>query len=239
MKNTFLITLILSLFTLVSCSSNKSAKEDNLLDSTMDDSIALENENDYVSDDSIYEEQYSDDTIEEISEEEVASQEIIEPTPVAEPLAEEVTYEESMDPMVQTATPLTGDFAEYTVEQGDTLMLIAFKIYGDYSRWRELRDQNPALTDYRMLSQGQKIQYQVPNQEFSWRPEGNPYLIKRNETLRIISHNIYNTANRWQHLYEHNSALIKDPNIIYAGFTIYYLQEEELKNRELAAETSL
>ncbi len=52
-----------------------------------------------------------------------------------------------------------------------------------------------------------------------------PYLIKRNETLQVISQNLYDTTRKWMDIYQHNKPLIKDPDKIYAGFTIYYLED--------------
>lgn len=207
----FRLLALLTLLALVSCSSNKSVEENEV--ETQEDSVGLEDENRYDNNESIAEEEYSEDTIEEKGEEE--------------------TYAENGD-VSPTPTPsLSGDEGMYTVEKGDTFMLIAFKLYGDYSQWRNIHNLNPSVSPFESLQEGTQIKIVQPSEEFSWRPNGNPYLIKRNDTLRKISFNLYETENNWNHLYEHNRPLIKNPDVIFAGFTIYYLNAEEL-NRDPA-----
>lgn len=195
------------LTTFVSCSSKKSVEE-NEVESQSEDSVALDDQNEYENEDSINEQNYTDDTIEE-QEDEIAAN-----TEEAESPQESNQY---IDSNFETMN--------YTVKQNDTLMLIAFELYGDYSKWREIRDQNPNLENYRNLTEGQNLTVRKPDSQFNWKPEGSPYLIKRNETLQTISDNIYNTTRKWMHLYKHNKPLIKDPDRIYAGFTIYYLED--------------
>lgn len=207
----------LTLLALLSCSSSKSVDDD--LD-TQDDSVGLEDENSYESDENINEEKYSQDTIEEQDEGESSPEKLVEQQAPSTP--------ESPSPV-----QISGEEMLYTVEGGDTLMLISFKLYGDYSQWKSIQQLNPELSSSASLKAGTKIKVVQPNEEFVWKPEGSPYLIKRNDTLRKISVSLYETERNWDHLYKHNSRLIKNPDIIYAGFTIYYLDAEQL-NRDPA-----
>jgi nucleoid-associated protein YgaU len=126
-----------------------------------------------------------------------------------------------------------GGLAQYTVQKNDTLMLIAFKLYGDYDRWREIaRENSQALQNGNQIKEGTVLNYTRPMQEFVWSPEGNPYLIKKGDTLGHISSDVYGTSRKWQSIWDNNKPLIKDPNKIFVGFTIYYLNE----NREVASE---
>lgn len=110
---------------------------------------------------------------------------------------------------------------EYSVESGDTLMLIAFKIYGDYSKWKEIADMNPGVQSSK-LSRGQVIRFSPPAESFEWSPSGEAYLIRSGDTLGTISNDKYGTSSKWKLLYENNRPMIKDPNLIFAGFTLYY-----------------
>ena len=206
----FQFLAFLTLISLVSCSSNKSVSDD--MDSQVQDSVGLEDENSYEDNESIYEEKYSEDTI--------------------EPESDTSVMAESSSPTAPTPS-LSGDEGVYTVEKGDTLMLISFKLYGDYSKWKTIQNLNPTIESYDRLQTGTQLTIVKPSEAFSWQPSGNPYLIRRNDTLRKISTNLYETPRNWKHLYEHNKPLIKDPNIIFAGFTIYYLSAQEL-NRDPA-----
>jgi len=111
--------------------------------------------------------------------------------------------------------------SEYKVQKGDTLMLISFKLYGDYRGWREIKKSNPQIDTSRVLPPGTLLNVTPPKEEFVFNPGGEPYLVKSRDTLMIISKNIYETSRHWNDLYQHNKVLIHDPNKIYEGFTIY------------------
>lgn len=110
----------------------------------------------------------------------------------------------------------------YTVQRGETLMIVAFKIYGDYSKWRDLARMNSGKLGSRYtVSTGTVLSYTPPAQPFQWSPSGNPYLIKTGDTLGTISTDTYGTTKHWRAIWKNNTPLIKDPNKIFAGFTIY------------------
>jgi nucleoid-associated protein YgaU len=122
-----------------------------------------------------------------------------------------------------------GGQKEYVVQKNETLMLIAFKLYGDYSRWRSLATQNPGKVDGSgLVRAGSILSYEAPVEEFVWSPSGNPYLIKNGDTLGTISKQVYETTSKWKMIWENNRPMIKDPNKIYAGFTIYYVDGREV-----------
>jgi len=151
---------------------------------------------------------------------------------VAEPVSEteEVVSDlgSSEAPMVEEMAAIpsspeiqeVGAIAEYQVKKGDTLMLIAFNLFGDYRKWKELKSLNGFDG---ALREGMVVKYYKPAQEFTWRPEGLPYLIKSGDTLGTISKDKYGTTKKWKSIYDNNQPLIRDPNLIFSGFTIYYL----------------
>jgi len=106
----------------------------------------------------------------------------------------------------------------YKVKKGDTLMIIAFNLYGDISKWKELKQINGNST----LRTNMELKYKAPAKTFVWNPSGIPYMIKNGDTLGIISNSVYQTPKKWKSIWENNKPLIKNPNIIYAGFTLYY-----------------
>ena len=110
----------------------------------------------------------------------------------------------------------------YKVQKGETLMLIAFKLYGDYGKWKKIQQNNPQLKG-KPLRAGMKIAYEAPSEKFDWSPQGLPHLIKRGDTLGKISKNKYGTSKKWKTIWDNNKPLIKDPNLIFAGFTLYYV----------------
>ncbi|MBD66873.1 MAG: hypothetical protein CME62_16845 [Halobacteriovoraceae bacterium] len=117
---------------------------------------------------------------------------------------------------------MSGQEGSWTVSQGETLMIIAFKIYGDYGRWRDIKNMNSdKLAGSNTISSGMVLRYEAPAEPFIWNPEGNPYLIKVGDTLGKISTTTYGTNKFWKNIWDNNTPLIKDPNKIFAGFTIY------------------
>lgn len=150
-----------------------------------------------------------------------------------EPLVQESTLENTSPVITNEVSSAPGAMAQYTVQKNETLMMIAFKLYGDYARWKELANMNSGtLKGGTTITPGMVLNYIAPAEAFVWNPQGNPYLIKTGDTLGGISKEVYATVKKWKLLWENNKPLIKDPNKIYAGFTIYYLEN----GREVANE---
>lgn len=160
---------------------------------------------------------------------------------------EEITISEPEAPKMVTATPpkdlmpeVHDDMAVdtgpkqikiYKVKKGETLMQIAFKLYGDIGRWQDLKKLNQEkVSRNTTLATNMTLKYEAPDTEFVWNPEGEPYLIGTGDTLGIISNNVYQTPKRWKSIWENNKPLIKNPNVIYAGFTLYYIKDHNLAN---------
>jgi nucleoid-associated protein YgaU len=132
---------------------------------------------------------------------------------------------------MMAAEETTGKIKFYKVKKGETLMQIAFKIYGDVDRWKDIKKMNQEkVSRNAALPANMTLKYMAPASEFVWNPVGNPYLIKTGETLGIISNNVYQTPKKWKDLWENNKPLIKNPNVIFAGFTLYYQPQAGLAN---------
>ncbi|MDD4974767.1 MAG: LysM peptidoglycan-binding domain-containing protein [Bacteriovorax sp.] len=145
--------------------------------------------------------------------------------------SKQVKVEESI-PEIKTEVPETvaenansdaGKVMSYKVQKGETLMQIAFKIYGDISKWKDIKQMNGAkLSKSSALRANMELKYKAPERVFVWNPEGTPYMIKNGETLGTISNSVYQSPKKWKKIWENNKPLIKNPNVIYAGFTLYY-----------------
>ncbi len=158
-----------------------------------------------------------------------------EVTPTEEPVA--ITSEPSIEPVAAVAATRhsghEGELKHYTVQRNETLMLIAFKIYGDYDKWKHIASWNAdTLNGSTAVRNGMTLKYKAPAEEFVWNPQGLPYLIRTGDTLGLISKSVYQTPKKWKSIWDNNRPLIKDPNRIFAGFTLYYLEN----GRDVAAE---
>lgn len=151
----------------------------------------------------------------------------------AEKIAE-VQNESFNEPIVFTAPirePASIESYTYTLKENDTLMLVGWTLYGDYKKWREIVALNPNSN----FNPGDTINVPAYDSPFVWNPGGNPYLILKDENLSRISVKWYGAGNgyRWKEIWKHNERLIKDPHMIFAGFTIYTLPNKE---RQIATE---
>jgi nucleoid-associated protein YgaU len=126
------------------------------------------------------------------------------------------------------SAPVSGEMSSYKVKRGDTLMKIAFQKYGDLYRWKEILDANPGkMTSANDLAPGQVLN--LPGSDgVTIEQNGERYLIKKGDTLGLISNDVYGTKAKWKKLWENNRQLIKNPNKIYAGFNLYYVPEARL-----------
>ena len=117
----------------------------------------------------------------------------------------------------------SGKSVDYVVKQGDTLMKISFEKYGNVYRWREIYDSNRTrIPNFNNLTAGsvltiQGVEYVVITKN------GVPYLIRRGDTLGKISKDVYGVQEKWRSIWKNNPELIRNPNRIYAGFTLYYV----------------
>jgi nucleoid-associated protein YgaU len=149
--------------------------------------------------------------------------------PAAEEPSSEPVSEVAEQPVEKPAEVKITEAGEYVVEKGDTLLLISFKVYGDYRKWRQIIGENPGVSQ-KNLRVGTKIKYTLPNSPFDWNKNGNAHLILKGETLGTISNEHYGTLKRWKEIYENNQPMILDPNLIFAGFTLFYVPDKVAKN---------
>ena len=233
--------MVLLSLTLVSCSGSKSSqpvKEETPQVELSDADEFIENPNGD-----------SSAAVAEAPAEEPATEAVTEATPEAsEVAAAEPTTEASElviedEGKTEPATPvaassvkpskqLSENMMEYKVQKNETLMMIAFKLYGDYAWWKKLAGWNTdKLKGSQIVREGMSLKYMAPSEEFVWNPQGLPYLIRQNDTLGLISKSVYQTPKKWKLIWENNRPLIKNPNLIFAGFTIYYLEN----GREVAS----
>lgn len=157
-----------------------------------------------------------------VNKDPMKTQEQVIDTPIT-PLA--IAPVESEKALEEVAMEYGDQFQEYQVQSGDTLMMIGFKLFGDYRTWKQLKEWNKLSS--MELRKGMMLKYRpMLNESFSWRPNGEPHLVKKGEYLGSISFDKYGTSRRWKEIFENNQPLLRDPNLIFAGFTIYYVPDK-------------
>lgn len=121
----------------------------------------------------------------------------------------------------------SGSF-EYSVKPGQTLMQVAYDVYGDIYKWKHVLEMNQdKIKNPTALSPGLVLMVDQNPKENISNTDGTPYLIKHGDTLVLISDDVYGTTRKWQKIWNNNKKLIRDPNKIYAGFYLYYLFNEQ------------
>jgi len=119
--------------------------------------------------------------------------------------------------------PMTGGSTiTYVVKKGDTLMEIAFEKYADYLKWRKVyRENRSKIVKPKLMQIGTELE--INNYTpIAIKRNGKPYTIKKSDTLKSISLRLYGDENKWQSIWENNPELIRNPEKIYEGFTLYY-----------------
>ena len=120
---------------------------------------------------------------------------------------------------------------------------ISFNVFGDLTRWKEILDTNQSLvTNPNVLTRGTKLKIKVFNTVVV-KTNGEPYPIKKGDTLGKISTWVYGNIARWKELWNNNRELIHNPNKIYAGFKLYYIKDklakESVPARAVASEKTI
>jgi nucleoid-associated protein YgaU len=154
----------------------------------------------------------------------------VKEVPVREVAAVEVNAkDDNVSANEEVANNNSGSEKIYVVQKDETLMWVAYKLYGDYRKWRELVALNrDVLGNSSELSEGLKLKYNVTSGAVVTNARGEPYLINWGDTLAKISQKVYETTKRWKDIWKNNKSMIKNPNIIFAGFTLYYIPKSEL-----------
>lgn len=201
--------LVLLSLSLVGCSGSKSAKP-----------VSQETPQIELSD--------ADEFIENPNEQPAVTEEI---TASEEPVVAESEITDMESPVVDNT--MAGSEQTYQVQKNETLMMIAFKLYGDYGKWKTLANHNQEkLKGSTVVTNGMQLKYIAPAEAFVWNPQGLPYLIRTGDTLGTVSKTVYQTPKKWKLIWDNNRPLIKDANKIFAGFTLYYLES----GRDVATE---
>ncbi|MBC7430295.1 MAG: LysM peptidoglycan-binding domain-containing protein [Bacteriovorax sp.] len=152
----------------------------------------------------------------------------VTPSTAPEKSNEAPIFVEEALPEIQTEveTPVyseAGQVKSYRVQKGETLMQIAFKLYGDIGKWKDIKTMNSGkFSKNASLQANTELKYKAPATPFVWNPTGRPYMIKNADTLGTIANSVYGNKKKWKSIWENNRPLIKNPNVIYAGFTLYY-----------------
>ena len=164
---------------------------------------------------------FSDDPVKEVKEQAPAKQEVAFVSENFKRAEEEATIE-------LVSSTRDEELVEYTVILNDTLMEIAFKLYKDMKRWREIAAANPGLDENYTIHVGQKIFVPSAEQPQMNIPRANRYTVLGGDTLWEISQKLYGSKRYWYSLWHSNKELIKDPNSLYAGFHLRYLPKKEM-----------
>lgn len=120
----------------------------------------------------------------------------------------------------------SGD-AFYVVRSGDTLALIASKIYGNPKMYQELAQLNGIGAPYRIYP-GDEMKFATSNkkaQAFAKKLKGSKKTVKvqAGDTLSSIAEKVFGSAYAWKTLAAYNKDKISNPNRITKGMVLAYV----------------
>jgi nucleoid-associated protein YgaU len=181
----FILSLLAALALGAGCSSSQTAGDDSYLDMGNSPESGADAVGSIPEDMLASEEAATESATEgEASPDSTASADAATGTDPFADLAESEGAKDALEVSEETETATTGSTEKYTVKAGDTLMKIAFTIYGDIDRWKDLRDWNQAaIKNSSHLKVGTKLTYETPLQAFNAEELSHSYLIKQGDTL--------------------------------------------------------
>lgn len=120
-----------------------------------------------------------------------------------------------------------GGDASYVVRSGDTLALIAEKIYGTPKFYKDLAQQNGIAAPYRIYP-GDEIKFSASNKKsmaFAKKLKGSKKTVKvqAGDTLSSIAAKVFGSAYAWKTLAAYNKDKISNPNQISKGMVLAYV----------------
>ncbi|MBC8160832.1 MAG: LysM peptidoglycan-binding domain-containing protein [Roseiflexaceae bacterium] len=130
-------------------------------------------------------------------------------------------------------TAVSAPVRSYVVQRGDTLSAIALRVYGNASLWPQIYAANRSVIganpDLIFPSQrytvsghtsGSVVRPYLPVRAVTPAPPGQPYTVKKGDSMRGIALGYYNNELRWKEIYNANKALIPDPDNLRIGIKL-------------------
>lgn len=117
--------------------------------------------------------------------------------------------------------PKETEFYSYQIKKGDTALMIAFQKYRDLEMWKNILEWNPETS----FKAGSVIRLRRIDE--STLPEintnGTPYIVNKDDFLIKIADKVYDgKKDYWVSIWKNNKILVQDKDLIYPGFVLYY-----------------
>lgn len=127
--------------------------------------------------------------------------------------------------------PELGSKMPYVIQKGDTLSKVAKKIFGSYSKWKDIANLS-GIENADLVYPGEVVYYQLTQESLAYAEsqlkveEAVQFAVvaKPGDTLSKIAEDYYGSRNAWAHIWQTNSQ-IETPDNLEVG-TVIYLQKD-------------
>lgn len=156
---------------------------------------------------------------------EVAPESSIAPVPAEVAAAPAVAESPAPVEVRGGVLPEMGTKMPYYIQRGDTLALIAQKIYGNKNKWKSLAEENN-IKDPSLIYAGDVVLYTLSENTkgFAEKYESAPVQtvkVAQGDSLSTIAEKVLGNAGEWRTLWKANPQ-IKNPDVISAGMVLNY-----------------
>ncbi len=131
--------------------------------------------------------------------------------------------------------PEIGSKMPYIVQAGETLGMIAAKIYGVQSKWRDI-SKLTGLVNPNRIYPGDLVYYQLTDEAVAFASSyenatRGEITVNAGDTLASVARQIYGTNAKWKELWRHNDQ-INNPDVLTAGQVVYYVAAGALASND-------
>jgi|GEM_PF-3940543 len=137
--------------------------------------------------------------------------------------------------------PEFGSKMPYVIQSGDTLSVVAKKIFGDSGKWKDIAELS-GIKNANLVYPGEIVYYQLNEKSLEYaevelkkeKAVEFTVVVKKGDTLSKIAQEYYGSSQGWTGIWQNNSQ-VKNPDNLELGTLIYLKKDMTSKNSLLGS----